>query len=329
MAYRRTIKNYSSYKRKSRLWVPIIFIVIFLAVIFFPKPSQDTDSVSSESTQIVEINKTSLLTIIKEKILGTESKDETELLGEINEYLETTPGTYGLYVHELGTDKSFGINEEMSFPAASTVKIPLLMSLYKDIYEGKVSKDTVMTYTINDEETGTGSIQYTSFGTRWTVSEIAKRMMKQSDNVAKNMIFRLVGYRRAQEYITGLGVKGVDMSLENKTTSKDSGTLLKLIYENKTVDKELSDEMLELMVKTDFEKRLPRYLEGVKVSHKIGTWAGAISDTGIVFLEGRPYTISVYSEGIQSVDEAEKVIGTISKKVYDYEKSKKKGKFGF
>lgn len=329
MAYRRTIKNNSSYKRKSRLWVPIIFIVISLAVIFFPKPSQDTGSISGESIQIEGINKISPLTTIKEKILGTESEDEAELLGEINEYLKTTPGTYGLYVNELKTGKSFGINEEVSFPAASTVKVPLLMAVYEDIEASKISKEQTMTYTSGDYEEGTGSIQYTSFGTRWTVSELAKRMMKQSDNVAKNMMFRLVGYRRAQEYITGLGAKNVDMSLENKTTPKDAGTLLKLIYENETVDKELSDEMLELMVKTDFEKRLPRYLDGIKVSHKIGTWAGAISDTGIVFLEGRPYTISVYSKGIQNVEDAENVIGTISKKVYDYEKLKKKGKFSF
>lgn len=328
MVYTRIVRQRGQGK-KSRFWGLAIFFIIFLAAIFSPKLKSGSSNISTGSTQEVKESNTSLITSIKGKILKIGNKDETDLVQELNEYLETKKGIYGVYVNELDSGKSFGLNEEMVFPAASTVKVPLLMAVYKNIEIGKISKDDTMVYTSADYEDGAGSIQYTKIGEKWTVQELAKRMMKQSDNVAKNMFFRLLGFKNVQNYITGLGVESVDMSINNTTTPKDAGILLTLIYKNKVVDKELSDEMMNLMVETDFEKRLPRYLEGVRVSHKIGTWAGAISDTGIVFLDGRPYTISVYSKEIQNVEDAENVIGTISKKVYDYEYGKARRKKGF
>lgn len=328
MAYTRIVRQRDK-RKKSRFWGLAIFFIIFLAVVFLPKLKPESNNPSSGSTQEVKESNTSLITAIKEKILRIGNKDEEDLVQELNEYLETKKGTYGIYVYELDSGNSFGINEEIVFPAASTVKVPLLMAVYKDIENGTISKEEEIVYTSADYEEGTGSIQYTKVGEKWTVQELAKRMMKQSDNIAKNMFLRVLGFKNVQNYITGLGVKNVDMSMNNTTTPKDAGMLLTLVYKNKVVDEELSDEMINLMVETDFERRLPRYLEGVRVPHKIGTWAGAISDTGIVFLDGRPYTISVYSKGIQNVEDAENVIATISKKVYDYELEKSKKTKGF
>lgn len=283
----------------------------------FLKNKKIADITKKDSNIIQEV-----ATAVKEKIIRKPVPDSALLLADINGLLAKTAGTYGVYVYELDTGKGFGINEEMSFPAASTVKVPLLMAVYKNIELGKISKEQTVTYTADDYEEGTGSIQYTEVGTKWTVAELAKRMMKQSDNVAKNMFFRLLGYKNVQNYINSLGVTNVDMSMKNTITPKDAATLLSMIYNREIVNAALSQEMLDLMVDTDFENRLPKRIPEVKVAHKIGTWAGAISDIGVVYLDRKPYVITVYSKGIQNVSDAEDIISQISKKVYDYEVSR-------
>ena len=316
-------------KRSTIFAVPALFIMLIFLIFLISKSknSEKSQELANQKEEAPDVSSVSVPK--KETTSKNQKKEQNELLVDINQYLDTISGTYGIYVYELDSGENFGINEKVVFPAASTVKVPLLMALYKNIEEGKISKDIVVTYLESDYEEGTGSIQYAGFGTRWTIAQLAEKMMKESDNAAKNMFFRILGFNNVQNFITSLGVKNVDMSLNNTITPKDAGTLLKLIYENKAANKELSDEMIDLMVKTDFEERLPRYLKNVKVSHKIGTLAGAISDTGIVFLDDKPYTISVYSKGVKSVSEAEEVIGTISKKIYDYEYERSIKKRGF
>jgi beta-lactamase class A len=246
-------------------------------------------------------------------------KQPEELRDKLTQVMDEAPGTYGVYIYDLQTGDSLGINEDTVFPAASTLKVPLLMAVYKEIQEGRLSREAVMTYCEGDYEGGTGSIQYGPFGTEWTVAQLAEKMMKESDNIAKQMFFRLLGYQNVQNFDIGLGFKNADMP-GNVTTPKGSAKVLRQLYENKILDGALSREIIDLMVDTEFEARLPRFLPGVRISHKIGTLGTAVSDIGIVYTsQGKAYVIAVYSKDIQNTEDAEETIGAISKMVYDFQ----------
>ncbi|MCL4473042.1 MAG: class A beta-lactamase-related serine hydrolase [Actinobacteria bacterium] len=121
--------------------------------------------------------------------LGSLSSRKALLL-EHDSVIAGANGKYGITIVELDTDEGFGINQDLGFQAASTLKVPILADLYQQIEQGNISREDQLTYTRDDYEEGSGSIQYTDFGTVWSVAELARKMMKESDNAAKTMLIR-------------------------------------------------------------------------------------------------------------------------------------------
>lgn len=241
-------------------------------------------------------------------------------LEKIDSITAATTGTYGVYVVELDTGCGFGVKPDEWFPAASTTKVPILAKLYQEIEAGNVARDDILTYLAADYEEGTGTIQFSDLGSRWTVATLAEKMIKESDNVAKNMLRRELGAGEVETFIFGYGF-AYDFQA-NETTPRSMANMLKLIAENDVVSAPLSKEMLDLMTGTQFEGRLPLYLEGVRVAHKIGTWDDAVSDVGIVYQPERPFIICVYSKDTESLKEAEETIAQIAASVNEYEASR-------
>lgn len=245
-----------------------------------------------------------------------------QMMQELRNLIGSTQGTYGVYVYEFDTGQSFGLNEHIPFEGASTIKIPVMMLLFEKIDAGNVSKEEVMVYQWSDYEEGTGSIQQAGVGTEWTVAELAEKMMNESDNVAKNMLLRRLGLHAIEEYAIEKGAEDFDL-IFNRVTPRDMGLLLKKIYEGSVAGPEPTAEMLDMMTGTQYEQRIPRYLGGIRVAHKIGTMGDSVNDAGIVFAGDSPFVLAVYSEGVASEEEAEDVIGRIAWLVTNYEVLKK------
>lgn len=258
------------------------------------------------------------VTIPTQRPAVTPEPDYQVLFDELMAVTDDADGSYGIYVYELISGYSFGINEDVQFTAASTNKVPLLMMVYSELERGSISMDELLTYQYIDYEGGTGNLQFEAIGSSWTVRDLVYRMVKDSDNVAKNIFLRHFGIGNVQSFVDQLGVENVAI-LENLATPESMGSLLRGICENKVTSKPYSDEMLSLMIGTEFEDRIPRYLDGIPVAHKTGNWEGAVSDVGIVYLPGRPFIICIYSEGTSSDGEAEETIASISRIVYDFE----------
>lgn len=250
-----------------------------------------------------------------------EPPDYDSLLARLNQMLDSAGGNWGVYVWEADTGKEYGINEDRTFLAASTNKLPLLLYVYRLIERGELSRDDMLTYLGSDYQEGTGTIQDSPIGTEFSLREVLTRLIEQSDNVAKNMLYRLVGRDSVRDYIWSVGLTDTDLAWANQTTPRDMGLLLQLLYRNQVVVPELTEEILDLMTGTEFEERLPKYLEGVQVAHKVGMYGDSVSDVGIV-LGQKPYVICVYSEGMGSEEEAEETIAQISLAVYSFEASR-------
>jgi len=249
-------------------------------------------------------------------------KELSELKSELESYIKKFKGQYGIYYINLVSGEEFGINDSSVYIAASTVKIPLNLYLFKKIENGSVNPENRMTYLERDYEGGTGSIQYKKVGSTYTVRELSKLSIEVSDNVATNMLLRLLGRKNLKDYMRKLGGTVVE---DNKNVScpKDMALYMKKVYEFYKSNKELGGELVRYLENTIFNERIPKLLpKEVKVAHKIGNQVGAIHDVGIVFAE-KPYVISVMSKNIESETEAYDIIANISKKVYDFTVSEK------
>ncbi|GBE57425.1 hypothetical protein BMS3Abin01_00337 [bacterium BMS3Abin01] len=252
-------------------------------------------------------------------IVLSPSLEREGLMKRMSRILAGAGGDYGVYICELDTGDSFGFNQHRPFEAASTVKIPIMMMLYGELEAGNIGRDEVMTYLWSDYEGGTGSIQAQGPGTTWTIGELATRMMKESDNVAKNMLLRRLGYGAVERYAHDQGAGSFDL-YNNRITPADMGLLLKRLYSGRVAGPQLTGEMLSLMTGTTDEDRLPRYLSGnISVAHKIGTMDDTIIDVGIVRGAGAPFIICVYSDMVGSEAEAEDIIGRLAWQAAEYE----------
>ncbi len=310
----------------------ITTLAIILAVAFLPRigrlPEKAAPAVApAPVATVVQTKPPPMLSLepLEETatIESLESTDRAEIVSRLRQLAASaSSGTYGVYVYETDTDIRFGFNEEVSFRAASTVKVPILAALYRELEAGTVDRGDQWTYLATDNETGTGSLQYESIGSQHTVEELAKKMIKESDNVATNMIIRNVGWQKIKDLVSERGHTGLDMA-NNHTTPKAMTEMLLDVFRADVVTRESRREMLELMTETEFENRLPRDLpEGVRVAHKIGTQVSAIADVGVVFLKGAPFIISVYNKEIGDIAVAEETIGDLAKAVYDFERSR-------
>lgn len=328
--YHQCIMWFEEYRQKKRNrafgWVSFAVTLISLVSLFgfaFATRTNTTSVVPGEARFLTQrgaherVKAAAGMVPAWKLVVPAPAASRAELIDQLYRITEVAPGTYGVYVYELDTGEGFGINADTRFEAASTNKVPVLMKLYQEIEAGGVSRDQALTYLWADFEEGTGSIQAAAVGSQWTVAQLAERMMKESDNVAKNMLLRLLGYAAVEELTRGLG-SDFDIYY-NLATPRGMANLLRLIYENEVVGPELSREMIELMIETDFEDRLPRYLDDVDVANKIGTWGDSVSDVGIVLHRQRPFVICVYSSGTGSEAEAADAIALIAANVYAYE----------
>lgn len=251
-------------------------------------------------------------------VLTKPELDSTAQLAEtIKPILENHEGTYGVYFEDLKSGNSFGLNEDQSFYAASLAKVPLLIGTFIAIEKKELNFNTLLTYQEKDFEEGDGSIQNDPYGTTYTLEQVLTKLCKESDNVAKNMLFRTVKSSHLRQVLDTAGAQATDLK-DNFSTAKDISSFFKLIYENRLTSAESGKKMLDLLTDTTTEDRLPEPLpKDITVAHKIGTWpeTNAYHDCGVVFTKD-PYVICVMSEKAP-YQEAVETIQEVSRTIYE------------
>ncbi len=234
---------------------------------------------------------------------------------EISQMTSPLRGKYGVYFQDLKTKDSFNINGEEIFSAASLIKLPVLITLYRESEAGRIKLDDIYKLQASDKVGGAGSLQYKPVGYEISFRQMAKLMGEQSDNTAFSIVSKTLGGEKIQDLINALGMKSTSF-IDNKTTPGDIGLLFQKLYGEKIVYDKDRDEILSFITNTIWEDRIPAGIpKGIKVSHKIGTEVGVISDAGIIFSE-KPFILVIMSQEANEI-EAKKALPEITKKIYE------------
>jgi len=246
--------------------------------------------------------------------------DQQNLTDWINNRVNRLQGTYGVFVHELMSGRSFGINSQETFFAGSVIKLTAMAALYHQAASGEIDLEEVITPGPDDiQDWGTGVIQDDPPGTSYSLRTLAELMMKHSDNTAFYLLVNRLGSETIQNLIEELGLHDTHLDY-NTTTPEDMALLLTRIFFGDEASKDYVGETLEIMTHTEFEDRIPALLPSeIPVAHKIGQDDGICNDAGIVFLPSRPYVIVIFSLDADW-DEAIAASQEISRKVFDFEK---------
>jgi len=217
------------------------------------------------------------------------TRDKTgPLRSELEGIAQAYPAAYGIVIFDPSTGETVTMDADRSFLAASLNKLPVLMRLYRAAASGEVDLDDEITMQASDVQAyGTGVLFTYPVGYTMTLRECARLLIKESDNTAWKMLDRYLGrpYIRAELY--RVGARSTEYWIPNTTTPNDVLLMLEKISDPSYTTPDLSAEMLDVMTNTSFEDRLPQPLpEGLRVSHKIGSYGSTFSDAGVVVPEG-------------------------------------------
>jgi beta-lactamase class A len=229
---------------------------------------------------------------------------EKKTLARIEAIDKNLDGVLGVTAIDLTTGRSFSYEGSLVTTQASLIKIPILVT----VYSANLNLDTKYTLTEKDAVEGSGALQYQlkKGPVELTLRELLTLMIRDSDNTATNKVIALVTMPRVNALMAQLGLvntrlrrvmmdsEAAKRSDENTSTPKEMARLVELIYREKVVTPKACREMIETLklVKADFRAALP---PGVVSASKPGGVPGVHTEAGIVYLEGRPYVLSVMS----------------------------------
>jgi beta-lactamase class A len=255
---------------------------------------------------------------IEFKPLKEKNRDELEriIASQMNESIPR----YSIIVEDYQRALHVELGDQIVYSGASIHKIPILLSLMKEIYEKRLSWDKEILFEESDrQDYGTGSIRYQPAGKTYTIRELTTLMMEKSDNTAAYILGRRVlNFDLIQKNLESWGSTDTSME-ENTTTNTDIALLLKKLFSGSILSAEATSEAIQLLDDSDFEDRLPALLPAhTKIYHKIGTAIAQLHDIGVVATDNSLYYIGVFTKDVSDEEEATKTISRISKAVYDY-----------
>ncbi|MEK7543398.1 MAG: serine hydrolase [Patescibacteria group bacterium] len=252
--------------------------------------------------------------------LFTKKKTPEDLRTKIQELVNNRLKNYSVYVKDLNSPFTMGINETIIYTAASINKVPIIAALYYYAGKGEIDLDERITIQTRDiQDFGTGSIRYDPPGMVYAIKTLAKLAIEQSDNTAAYVLGTYtVGLDKVQALMDQWGLTQTDM-LNNKTSNHDMSILFEKIYKGELTNAASTQEILAFFKDTDFEDRIPALLpKTVAVYHKIGNEIAIMHDAGIVTDGKTIYYIGIFTNDITDEEETKKIITQVSKLVYDY-----------
>ncbi|MBD2678272.1 MULTISPECIES: serine hydrolase [Nostoc] len=258
--------------------------------------------------------------------LGREiSELKTPINKLVSRYKFLTPG---IFFMDLETGDYISINGNKAFPAASTIKYPILIALFQEVDAGRIKLDETLVMQRKYVVGGSGSMQYKRVGSKFSVLKTATMMMTISDNTATNMIIaRLGGIAKLNQRFRSWGLQSTalrrmlgDFNGTNKTSAKDLVKLSALMVNNQLLSDKSESQVLGIMYGCHNRKLLPSGLgSGAKIAHKTGTLRFVLGDAGIIQTpSGKRYLAGIFVKRPNNDLRARDFIRQVSQVVYGY-----------
>lgn len=232
--------------------------------------------------------------------------------------------TFGVYFEYLPTGTSIGVNERYEVYAASLFKLPVIMTYYRWKERTGRNDDPKLIVKESELDSNFGNLWKKGAGYKIRLSEAVRLAIIESDNTAARVI---VSYLKEEEDFKAV-YEGLDIDLKTDSagtllTAKSYSSILKALYFSAVLNKDDSNEILNLLTKTNFPDKLAAGVpQSIPVAHKIGNYIGenendlAYSDCGIVYVPRRPYILCMVS--VSNEDVARERMQSISRIVYDF-----------
>lgn len=223
------------------------------------------------------------------------------------------------------------------FHAASTMKVPVMIELFRQEAEKQLSLSETLEIRNEFKSVVDGSpysmamgddsdeTVYRNVGKTMTLAELNVQMITVSSNFATNLLIDRLGVRNVRATVEAMGAYGVevrrgvedqkafDQGIINETTARGLFVLLNAIARGVAVSKSASERMVEVLSAQKFNDGIPAGVpSGTKVAHKTGTITRVHHDAGIVY-GARPCVLVVLTRGIEKEADSDALIARITR----------------
>ncbi len=263
------------------------------------------------------------------------SQSRDSIVEQIQSRIRAEPGAQvGVSYIDLESGDTLFLNADTSFHAASTMKVPVMIELFRRANTGSFRMDQGLLmvnqfasivdgspYSL-DVGSDSDSTLYRRIGQRVRVDTLLRLMITRSSNFATNTLITLVGADAVTKSMRSLGAQRIQVPFEkgmnNTTTARDLAIILRAIEEGKAASPAATHEMLGILLAQEFNEKIPAGLPpGTRVAHKTGEITAVSHDAAIIYPTGRkPYVLVVLTRGIADGTRSSKLIADISAIMY-------------
>ncbi len=228
---------------------------------------------------------------------------KNELIKLMRSYPSIKPS---IYVWEYDQGKYVDINADKIYPAASIIKLPVLVRMFKSIEANQLTIYDEMQLTEQYRSSGSGNLQYAKAGNTYSMDYLAKIMIEDSDNTSTNMIMSKLG--GMDDINIGLRDWGIsktyvrtwlpDLKGTNKTTAMDMAKILYNLDNPGFLNINSREYIIDYMSHVKNDRLIQAGLgSGALFIHKTGDIGTMLGDAGIVFAQnGKKYIVVILAE---------------------------------
>ena len=243
---------------------------------------------------------------------------------------------------DLGTGDSLLIDAHTVMHAASTMKVPVMLELFRRADAGELSMDDPVevrnefrsiadgsTYALSVSDDSDSTL-YGQVGRRLPIRHLVERMIVRSSNLATNLLIDLADPKRIERTMEGVGARGERVlrgvedgpafraGMNNTTTAYGLMRVMEAVAGARAASERSSREMVTILSRQEFTEMIPAGLPpGMRAANKTGNITRIAHDAAIVFPEGRaPYVLVVLTRGFARADAAAEAGRDVSRAVY-------------
>jgi beta-lactamase class A len=246
----------------------------------------------------------------------------------------------GLVLLPLDGRDAVMIEPDKAFHAASTMKVPVMIELFRQAEAGQVRLEDPLPIVNEFHSIVDGSVYqlrvgddsdaevYKAVGKTMTLRELCEAMITVSSNLAANLLIERLGVENIRATVVRLGATGMDVrrgvedqkafdrGLNNTTTARGLALLMQRLANGEAVSARADAEMVAILKHQKFNDAIPAGVpDGTPIAHKTGTITKIHHDAAIVY-GPRPYVLVVLVRGIQEQKESAALMAAISREIW-------------
>lgn len=268
----------------------------------------------------------------------------TPLEDALRRRIAAVPGAeVALWFEDLATGATVGIADTVSFHAASTMKVPVMIELFRRADAGTLDlRDRIplgnrfasivdgTSYSLSASDDSDGAL-YARLGAPISYRELNERMIVRSSNLATNVLIERLDPTHVTSTARALGGEGVMVrrgvedgvafraGLNNTTTARGLGKLLAALERGAAASAWATIAMRETLMRQEFNEEIPAGLPpGTRVAHKTGWITATTHDAAIVYPPSRaPFVLVILTRAIPERAEAQRLMADLARLVWE------------